>query len=231
MVAKVKPAADRLHRRLPEENGQANVVKLVIPKVVVKVLEVEIRGTSTLIIRAWDQKTAQMLADKQEGKRAVKSRENKSKEEIFNGARYIAEDGWDGIPAGAFRAAMINAVSCANIPRNEFNMTQAKMAIFIIPDGIDKVSKRDLVRIYGKPEIYSVMQPTSGGGPYMSHRPMYRNWSCKLRIKFNAGKIDEQGCLNLLTLAGAFVGVGEHRPSSPESKTGSNGLFEIIPNR
>ena len=223
-VAKVKP----VNRMVGENGDREKPIKLVIRELSVKTLDVSIRGISPLVIRAWDQKTAQQLADKARGIKAPRSRENVDPEAVWNGARYISLDGWDGIPCGAFRAALIDAVSCVDVPKTEFSMTQAKKTIFVLPDGIDKLSGRDLVRIYGTPEKFAIMQPTSGGGPYMSYRPLYRQWSCKLRIQFNAARIDLQGVLNLTAIAGYFVGVGEHRPSAPESKTGTNGRWQIV---
>lgn len=220
--------------RIPETslNGHGQTpgpVKLVIPELSDKIMEVSIEGIAPLVIRAWDQKTAQQLADKAMGKKAAKSREAADPQAIFNGARYISTDGWDGVPAGAFKAALVDAVSCCDIPVRDFNMTLAKKTFFIIADGVCKVSGRDLVRIHGKPERYEVMQPTMGGGPYMSYRPLYREWSCKLRVQYNATKIDAQGVLNLLSTAGYWVGVGEHRPSAKESRTGSFGRWKVLP--
>lgn len=203
-------------------------VKLVVPQVTLSVIAVQIQGISPLIIRAWDQKTAQQLADKAMGKKSAKGREAVKPDEVFKGARYISKEGWDGIPVGAFKAALVDAVSCLDLPRADFNMTLAKKTFFIAADGICRVSGRDLVRIHGKAERFDLMQPTSGGGPYMSYRPIYREWSCKLRIQFNPAKIDAQGVLNLLAAAGYFCGVGEHRPSAKESRTGVSGRFEVV---
>lgn len=202
--------------------------KLVIPELNVKMLQVRIRGISPLIIRAWDDKTAQQLADKAMGIKAPAARPNVDPEATWNAARYISTDGWDGIPCGAFRAAIIESIDCVDVPKNDFSMTRGKKTIFVLPDGIHPQSQRELVRIYGKPECYALMQPTSGGGPYMSYRPRFNEWECRLRVQFNASRIDAQGVLNLVSIAGYFVGVGEHRPTAPDSKTGSSGRWEVI---
>lgn len=226
MPSKTKAPPPETNNRLASMG--VPTIKLSIPQLTVRTLEVEIVGISPLIIRAWDQKTQQELADKQSGKKNTKSRENKTPQEVFDGARYRAVEGdWDGIPATAFKAALVDAVSCLNISLRDFSMTVAKKCFFIKPQGIDKLSGRDLVRIYGTPEIFAIMQPTSAGGPYMSYRPIYRDWRCQLAIEFNAAKIDAQGVMNLLANAGYFVGVGEHRPASKESKTGTSGRWKI----
>jgi hypothetical protein len=204
-------------------------IKLVIPELAVKIIEIRIGGIVPLIMRAWDDKTAQMLADKAKGVKAAKSRENVVPEDAFNAARYISTAGWDGVPAGAFKASLIDAVTCNNIPKADFNMTLGKKTFFIRADGVDKKSGRSLVRIYGQPEMLEMMQRTTTGMPYMSYRPIYRKWSAILGIEYNAARIDAQGVMNLLSNAGYWVGVGEHRPSAPESKTGENGRWEVLP--
>lgn len=216
-------------------NGAAKApaaVKLVIPELKVQVLEVRLNGISPLVIRAWDQKTAQQLADKAKGEKQARNRDPVDPESVFNGARYVSEEGWDGIPAGAFKAALVDAVSCLDISVKDFNMTLGKKSFFILSDGRCRLSGRDLVRIDGpEPEVYKIMQPTSGGGPYMSYRPMYRKWGCRLRIQFNSSRINAQGVLNLLSNAGYWCGVGEHRPSAKESKTGTFGRWEVVPGK
>ena len=222
----------------PARNGAASAsapaieksMRLVIPELSVQVLEVDINGIAPLVIRAWDQKTKQQMADKAQGRQKVKSRDPVDPEAVFNGARYISEEGWDGIPASAFKGALVEAVSCYDLPKTEFSMTLAKKTFFVLADGTCRLSGRDLVRIEGaKPEVYKLMQPTSGGGPYMSYRPIYRQWRCRLRIQYNSARIDAQGVLNLLATAGYWVGVGEHRPASKESRTGAMGRWSIVP--
>jgi hypothetical protein len=211
--------------------AKSKVMKLVVPAPAVQRLEVELRGIAPLVIRAWDQKTIQILEGKATGEK-TRQRENVDPEAVFNGARYISIEGWDGIPASAFKAAIVDAVGCLDIPRNDFSMTLGKKSFFVQADGVCKLSGRDLVRIVGtEPTMFKLMQPTSGGGPYMSYRPMYKKWGCRLHVQYNATRIDAQGVLNLIANAGYWVGVGEHRPSSKESKTGTFGRFEIVPTK
>ena len=209
--------------------GRIPDVRFIIPRLNIQSLEITIEGITPLIVRAWDQKIKQQLADKQAGKKSAKSRVSQIPEEVFNGARYRdKEEGWDGIPASAFKGAMCGAVSCCNISKSDFSMKAAKQCFFIKTQGIDASSGRELVRIYGEPEIFALMQPTSAGGPYMSYRPRYFPWRCILQIGYNACKIDGQGVINLLANAGQFVGVCEHRPSAPKSQTGTSGRWKIV---
>jgi len=221
----VKEAEEQ--REAAPSKARKGATKLHIPELNMQVLETTVEGIEPLIVRAWDQKTMAQLADKAMGK-APKSRENVDPDETMNGARYISTDGWDGFPASAFKAAMVEAVSCLNLPVKDMNMKLAKKLFRVLPDGVCRVSGRQLVNIHNDdPKRFDLMQPTSGGGPYMSYRPRYLEWWVRLKIRFLANRIDAQGLLNLLAVAGECCGIGEHRPSAKESNTGSSGLFRI----
>ena len=68
----------------------------------------------------------------EEGKSASSKRDREAKDtdDLFNEARYINKDGWDGFNAVAIRKAMISA--CRLV---DFKMTLAKLSIFVMQDG------------------------------------------------------------------------------------------------
>ena len=72
-----------------------------------------IRGTAPLVVHKFSAKKAKaMIRQKQEaGSLANKGKSKSAKdfEEVFQGARHISTEGWDGIPAAAFRAGIISA--------------------------------------------------------------------------------------------------------------------------
>ena len=222
-------------KNLDRANGKATAVPvvvveetIVIPAPKLETIEVTLKGITPLVCRNWDEKAMNEMLQKHEGKVRAKARENKDPKREFNAARYIALEGWDGVPATAFKAALVSAVRCANIPKADLSLKLAKMSFFVATEGQDKVFGADLVRILdAKPEVYRKMCRTSTGAPYICFRPMYRQWRVKLRISYNAGIMDRQQVVNLIQLAGFFVGVGEHRPSSPQSETGNFGRWEL----
>lgn len=65
--------------------------------------------------------------------RSKKTREAKDFDATCDGSVHYSRDGWVGIPAGAFPAAMISACRLVG-----FKMTLAKMSLFIGADGIGK---------------------------------------------------------------------------------------------
>ena len=109
----------------------------------IKIGEVWIKGTAPLVIHKFSDKAKLQIMQKQAAGSTAntkKKREAKDFDEAFNAARHISFDGWDGIPAAAFRCACIDACRLVG-----FKMTMAKMSIFIIEDGWDKDEGTPLV--------------------------------------------------------------------------------------
>jgi hypothetical protein len=69
-------------------------------------------GTAPYVQNRFSEKAAQMMRDKQtKGSQAKKgaAREGKDFQMCYEQAKHISKEGWCGIPASAFRAAMISA--------------------------------------------------------------------------------------------------------------------------
>lgn len=203
---------------MPVKAKTADAGEIIIPKPQIASITVGITGSSPLIMHAWSEKAKKMILDKQMGL-PVPKKQPKSPEEDFNGARYISSEGWDGIPATAFKAAMVGA--CRQV--DSLNMTQAKRLFFIEAD--DKAS--GLVRIYGEPEMRQDMVRLETGVADIRFRPQYWPWRCAVTVRFLSSIIKHEQVLNLIMLAGLTEGVGEWRPSAPKSATGTYGLWEV----
>ena len=190
------------------------------------VAEFGLAGVSPLVIHRFSEKTKAEMKQKMEtGKAAAskKSREAKSTDELFEEARYISLEGWDGIHAGAFRAALISACRLVG-----YKMTLAKLSIFVEPDGYDaKEPQIPLVRIYGTAVKQEDMARVETGQPYVTVRAAYHDWRAKLRIRWDADQFTLPDLTNLLSRAGMQVGIGEGRPDSKNSAGMGWGLFKI----
>ncbi|GIW89961.1 MAG: hypothetical protein KatS3mg109_1340 [Pirellulaceae bacterium] len=206
-----------------------STVSLTIKPLRVSRLAVEIHNCigSPLVLHRFSQKMREkMLATMIAGStaRSSRKRESKNLEEEFNQARYISAEGWDGIPAGAFRAAMVSACRAAG-----YKMTHAKLAVWIRPDGEDQYDGTPLVRIVeGAPEPW--VAPVRVQQSADIHvRPMWKRWAARLTIEFDRDLLSSSDVLNLLSRAGLQVGIGEGRPDSRSSTGLGFGRFEINP--
>ncbi len=186
----------------------------------------ECRGVAPLVIHRFSAKTKNEMKLKMETGKAAsskKNREAKDTDDLFNESRYVSADGWDGIHAGAFRAAMISACRLVG-----FKMTLAKLSVFIIQDGWDKAEPQiPLIRIYGKAVKQEDMARVETGQPYVTVRAAYREWAVKLRVRWDGDQFTITDIGNLLMRVGMQVGIGEGRPDSKNSPGMGWGLFEL----
>lgn len=183
-------------------------------------------GTAPLVIHRFSTKTKNMLLNKQiEGKSASskKDRQAVNTDDIFNEARYISKEGWDGFNASSIRKAMID--SCRLVG---FKMVLAKLSVFVLADGVDATEPQiPLIRIYGDPVKQEDMARVQTGQPYITVRPAYHDWSADVTVRYDADQFSRQDLANLMMRVGMQVGIGEGRPSSKNSAGMGWGLFEI----
>jgi len=192
-----------------------------------KIAVFEIKGIAPLVIHRFSAKTkAEMKLKMETGKAASskRNREPKNTDDTYQESRYISPDGWDGLHAGAIRAAMISACRLVG-----FKMTLAKLSIFVVQDGWDAQEPQiPLIRIYGKSQKQEDMARVETGQPYVTVRAAYHDWSAKVKIRWDADQFTNDDIFNLLYRVGMQVGVGEGRPDSKKSTGMGWGLFEVM---
>lgn len=204
-----------------------NQVVIAAPKF--RTAVIEIRGTSPYMQARFSQKAKEaMMATMAAGSTAKtkKKREARNFEEDFKQAQHISGEGWNGIPAAAFRNACIDACRMVG-----YTMTAAKMTIFVEADGFDKIDGIPLVKIIGGPPEKTEMAVRVQRTNDIRVRPMWREWSAVLRIRFDEDQFTLSDVVNLVARAGMQVGVGEGRPFGRESYGMGFGLFEIVSNQ
>lgn len=205
--------------------GGNPVVGLIIPPADLRIAQFKCVGTAPYVQNKFSSEQKSGIKRQQEaggpGKNKRK-RDPKDFNKIFEGAKHTSEDGWLGIPASAFRAALISACRVAN-----FKMTLAKLSIFVVGDGLDAEEGTPLVRINGDVELHESVGRNQTGVVDIRVRPMWRKWDCVLNVRFDAGQFTAADVLNLLSRAGAQVGIGEGRPDSRNSIGMGWGTFEV----
>lgn len=188
-------------------------------------VQFKVVGTAPLVVHKFSTKARQqIMATQKDGNRAKgkKVREPKDFEAVYQDARHISHEGWDGFAAGGIRAAMVSA--CKTVG---FVMTRAKLAFSIVADGIDKDDGTPLVRIYGIPKKHNGHARNDNGSIDIRVRPMWEQWYAMVRVKFDADMLSMQDISNLLSRAGQQVGICEGRPDSKNSVGCGWGTFAI----
>lgn len=187
-----------------------------------------IRGTAPYVQNKFSTKARKQMHDTQaQGHVARKGakREAKDFQKMFEEACHKADDGWYGIPAPAFRNAMISACRLVG-----FTMTRAKLAVFINADGFDADDRTPLVRIAkGEPKYFESAVRLESGVIDLHARPMWDpGWEADVRVSFDADQFALGDVGNLLVRVGMQVGIGEGRPDSKKSAGMGWGLFDVV---
>lgn len=204
------------------ENKQT--VQIAAPRL--SVAEFHLKGTAPYVQLRFSQKAMNAMAEKMKAgsqARGKKIREARNFDDDYEQAKHVSTEGWVGIPAGSFRAAMISACRLVG-----FKMTLAKLSCFILADGFDRVDGVPLVKIGGEPEPNIMAVRNATGVADLRCRPMWRDWTCRLRVQFDQDQFSLQDVSNLLMRVGQQVGVGEGRPDSRDSCGLGWGTFRIL---
>jgi hypothetical protein len=194
--------------------GTSNQLELQIKRPDIRMMSVEIKGVTSLIVHAWSAKAMGMI----EGKHQHRSSANAPREKRIPHQEYLdafymmpgsaapeTKIARYGIPASGFKRA------CEGVCKRKFvNMkgTVAAGAFSILEDAGGLVElkcskpfmRTDMVRIGNFRDK-----------PDFRYRPEFSTWSCELRIRYNAGVISLEQIVNILMHAGFHEGWGELR--------------------
>jgi hypothetical protein len=208
-----------------ESMGGEQAVRVTAPNF--RTAEFKVIGTAPYVQLKFGEKARNMMrATQAAGSTAKKGKKREAKDfdGLFLSAQHISADGWNGVPASAFRHAMVEACTLV-----DFHKTKAKKAVFIDADGYDKDDGMPLVRIHGrKPRHVEHPVPNANGAMDIRVRAMFdEGWTATLRVTFDADLFTLTDITNLLMRAGMQVGVGEGRPSSKNSIGMGWGTFSI----
>lgn len=184
-------------------------------------------GTSPLVINRFPAKAGEAMRAAQEAGGQAKSKKNREAKDfkaLFEAASYRAPEGWYGINASAFRQAMIGACRLVN-----YKMTLAKLSLSVIADGYDASdSSTPLVRIIGDDPVMDVRPARNANGSMdLRARPLWKDWSCKVRVQFDLDQFSLTDVTNLLMRVGMQCGIGEGRASSKMSAGIGWGSFKV----
>jgi len=199
--------------------------RIEIPAPKFRICELKLVGSAPFVMHKFSQKARnQIIATQKAGSQAKgkKVREPKDFDEVYAGAMHVTPAGWPGIPAGAFRNAMISA--CRTVG---YKMTHAKLAAFVLADGYDKDDETPLIRIHGEPQRHTTYARNDNGSVDIRVRPMWKRWHATVRIRYDADMFSQRDIVNLMMRVGQQVGIGEGRPDSKNSAGMGWGLFDI----
>ncbi|NQU10478.1 hypothetical protein HQ590_06800 [bacterium] len=188
----------------------------------------EIEGVSAYVQLAFSAKTVAMMKAKQEAGARAKNTKKKTARDFdadYDSAIHRSTEGWPGIPAAAFRNAMISACRICG-----YTMTKAKISLFCVADGVDKESDTGMVKITkGEPRMRIDHVRNATGVADLRARAMWdAGWRAKVKIRYDADQFGMEDVANLLARVGMQVGVGEGRHDSKQSAGMGWGEFKVL---
>jgi hypothetical protein len=212
-----------------EEGGHATSVRISAPNLMTAVFD--LTSDAPYMQARFSAKAATKIRVSQEAgsPQGKKTRTKRDFEDDCLSAQYISTEGWHGIPAGAFRTAMIDCCRLVN-----YKMTFAKLSVFVEADGFDKIDGTPLVRLM-PPNGNKTFEPetniggvrNANGSLDLRARPMWRHWKAALRVRYDADQFTLDDVSNLLARVGKQCGIGEGRPNSRKSTGIGFGLFSL----
>lgn len=207
-----------------EQEPKAEVITISPPRF--RTVPFLLRGAAPLMQARFSGKAMQQMKSKMlEGSTSKKGKNRAARDfdQDFKEALHVSTEGWVGVPAAAFRNACIDVCRMVG-----FKMTHAKMSIFVEADGLDRVDGTPLVKLLaGEPERTEMPVRNATGVVDIRVRPMWREWSIRVRIRFDEDQFKLSDVANLLARAGLQVGIGEGRAFSRESNGTGCGFFTI----
>jgi hypothetical protein len=191
---------------------------MVIKRLERKIYEIPIIGTSPLIVNRWSEKAkAMMLEAQQTTARAKKT--PKDPVANFNASRYVLDENRDGFPATGFKASIVHAARLFD----GITQVSIKQTILVVGEGVDQLVHID----HGNMRMREDTPRNASGVADLRYRAEYWPWSALLHVRTIAGQFDLESLFALVDAAG-IGGVGEWRPTSPKSATGTYGTFEVV---
>lgn len=213
---------------IPDSLPQEIVTRVTIPPPNIVTAIFLIIGTAPYVQHAFSGRIKdKLMNDMKKGDKKKKDSKKTPKnfERDYEEALHKSLEGWYGIPATAFRNAMISACRICG-----YVMTRAKLSLFVECDGYDAAEPLiPLVKMLkGKPEMTTMAVRNEGGVIDIRARPMFKpGWEASVRISYDADQFDYEDVANLMLRVGKQVGVGEGRPDSKKSAGMGWGLFDL----
>lgn len=199
------------------------------------VARIPVQGTTPLIMNKFSAKAQQIMLDRQMGK--ATPREEKNPEELFQNAQHRLANGDPGIPAVSFKAAIVDAARFFKGSKMPMTDLRRMIAVRGVP-GDDVLNRSQLIPLYGewtgdpdslKPAVPVMRQDyarNESGVADIRFRPEYDPWSAVLEVVYITSSLKLEAIIALVDAAGNN-GVGEWRPGSKESNTGSYGTWMV----
>lgn len=195
---------------------KADSATIILTRLEEATISVPIRGVTPLIPHKWSEKAKRMMPGHPDADLVKKDKGARKPEEEAEGCLYKIGDSL-AMPATAFKAAIIGACRFFEKP----SMVEAKQLVFVAGEGPDQ-----LVRISGEKHLKDDLPRNANGNADLRYRYYIHDWRATLTIRFVPSRISSESIIALVDAAGRG-GIGDWRPASPKSMTGTYGTWRV----
>lgn len=236
IVGHMKTLESKVSRGMTPATDNNQVEKhIALPKMNIGTAEVNIIGVTPLIVLRFSEKAKNAMLGKQTGT-AKAGREKKDPLALFKESSYKDEEGFL-MPSVCFKAACVSSAN--DVEEKMTNMRRAfhvrgEFVRLICPPLPSPISEYDIeyaekLKWEHKHGCSMRCDPVrnASGVADLRFRSFFPVWSCKLTIDFNESIVSLERLLMLFVAAGFGNGIGEWRPGSKESRTGTFGRFSV----
>lgn len=185
-------------------------------------LEVTIVGLSPLILNKWSKKARRMMPGHPDKPQIADPKAPHNREEESEAGVYRCPDGRPGIPAVSLKAAMVGAVRFFE----GLTMVESKVLFHVVQECVDDEGTGLVPIESGEALIREDMVRNANRSADLRYRKAWPDWRCTFRVRYIRGRISPRSLIALVDAAGRG-GVGDWRPSAPQSATGTFGQFRV----
>jgi len=215
MVKNVRDqAVARPSSKTPPKDGtkKSQAETVVIPRMDLKMVTLKFSGENLLVNRFSPRAVAEMEGRKEH--KASAGKEAKNPQRDYEESIYRDGEGNYLFPANAFRKSAIAA--CTSLGKGTITKVLARQSHRILDD---------MAILEGEPIMDARIVRINGKTPDMRYRGLFKEWSTTLTIEYNARAISLENLINLYSVAGFAVGVGEFRMEN--GGPGTFGCFTV----
>lgn len=190
------------------------VKEIILDPINIKVLEVDIIGKTPLLMDKFPEEEKLKILEKQTGESRGNKRMIRDTKKETENAVHRTSKGKIGFPAFGFKAGMMESTSFVGDKMFSKKLVSGAVKILNVDDGLIpiKFKRQDVLE-------HSIECNTK-------FSPQFHDWSCKLKLEFDANNISAKDIITLINYAGFYIGIGAWRPKA-KGGSGEYGMYEV----
>jgi len=171
-----------------QEKPTEEVATIQLDRIAAETILVPIIGTTPLITHRFSEKAKRQMLDAMQGRKSPKVAKDPVAE--FEAAKYKFEDGGEGIPVIAFKAATVGGARFYH----GVTMTQIKQFLFF--RGETGVDGQSLARLEAESRMREDVVRVGRGGTDLRYRPEYPEWKTTLTVTYVTAALTRNSVLS-----------------------------------